>query len=100
MTLFDRLREIELSTRVKLLTCELEIILNLYHKPHISAGDLFGCSRHSSTSFYATLKRLTQEGLLVVSVDQQDRRSNIYALNADMTAAIKGCLETRDSTAI
>ena len=99
MTLFDRLRDIELANRVKLLTCELEIILNLYHRPHISAGELFGCSRYSSTSFYATLKRLTHNGLLVVSVDQRDRRSNIYALTGDMTASIRGCLEAASDKA-
>lgn len=96
MTLFDRLRAIELVTNVKLVTCELEIVLSLYHKPNSSAGELFGRSRHSSTSFYATLKRMTQHGLLKVAIDQRDKRSNRYALTPEMAAAIEGCLTVSD----
>ena len=97
MTLLDRLRAIELATKAKLLTCELEIVLTLYLRPDISAGQLFGYSRHSSTLFYSTLKRLTQDGLLLASVDERDRRSNRYALNADMTVAIRECLAGADT---
>lgn len=92
MSLYKTLRDIEDSAKVKCVTCEFEILLCLYYHPHISAGELFKHSRYSSTTFYATLKRLTQNGLLTVTTDHQDKRSNVYCLGSEIIGIVKGCL--------
>lgn len=89
MNLFEILRGLEASARVKCLTCDLEIMLGLFYGPKTSAGDLFKHSRHSSTAFYATLKRMTQAGVLTVEVDPQDKRSNVYCLNDNLQLEIE-----------
>lgn len=89
VNLFEILRELEGCARVKCLTCDLEIVLSLFYSPNTSAGDLFKRSGHSSTAFYATLKRLTQAGVIVAAVDPQDRRSNVYCLSEAMRGEIE-----------
>ena len=81
MSLTVVLRTIERVTQTKCLTCECEIILSVFYNPNVSAGHLFGLSRYSSTTFYGTLKRLTDSGVVICRTDPNDRRSNVYCLN-------------------
>lgn len=98
VNLFEILRELEGCARVKCLTCDLEIVLSLFYCPNISAGELFKRSGHSSTSFYATLKRLTQAGVLTAQVDPLDRRSNVYCLSESVRGDIEQRLARADFT--
>jgi DNA-binding MarR family transcriptional regulator len=81
VTITVLLRTIERVTKTKCLTCECEIILSVFYNPKVSAGYLYGQSRYSSTTFYGTLKRLTETGVVICQTDPNDRRSNVYDLN-------------------
>ncbi len=94
MTLTVVLRSIENVTQTKCLTCDCEIILSVFYQPDMSAGMLFECSRYSSTTFYATLKRLADNGVVVAHTDPKDRRSNVYRLNEPFQKAIEAVMVT------
>lgn len=90
--LFEIMRSIEDSVRSKLITCDCEIILFLYYNEACAAGDMFEASRHSSTSFYGTLKRLAATGVIVAETNPRDKRSNIYSLSPAARDRIDSCL--------
>lgn len=87
MLKFDEYRELERQTKVRLMTCEAEILFNLALGP-MSAGDLQAKSKNSSTSFYMTLKKLNQMNLIVGIESAADRRRVVYHLADDLRAAI------------
>ena len=95
VNLVEVLRELQGCAPVKLLTCDLEIVLGLYHHPDRAAGDLFKCSCHSSTAFYAAIKRLCQAGTIIATPDPNDRRSNIYCLNPNLKCEIDARLSPK-----
>lgn len=92
MTLHEIMQKIESTAKVKCLTCEFEIILTLHHHRDMAAGDIFKCSRYSGTTFYATLKRLADAGVVIVEIDPADKRSNRYDLAPEMRAVIDSAL--------
>lgn len=89
--LLEIMRSMEDSIRCKFVTCDCEIILHLYYNDKASAGDIFSTSKHSSTSFYSTLKRLAITGLIVAETDPSDKRSNIYRLSSSTRGCIDAC---------
>ena len=89
--LLEIMRSIEDSIRCKFITCDCEIILHLYYNQSSSAGDIFETSKHSSTSFYGTLKRLAITGAITAETDPNDKRSNIYRLKDTVRERIDAC---------
>jgi hypothetical protein len=87
MTRFEHYRELERQTKVRLLTCEAEILFNLALSP-LSAGELQVRSKNSSTSFYMTLKKLHQMNLIVGIESPEDRRRVVYQLADDLLSSI------------
>jgi DNA-binding MarR family transcriptional regulator len=87
MEKFEQFRELERQTKVRLMTCEAEILFNLALSP-LSAGELQAKSKNSSTSFYMTLKKLHQMNLIVAVESPEDRRRMIYHLADDLRGAI------------
>jgi DNA-binding MarR family transcriptional regulator len=83
MPSFDIYRELERSTKVRFLTCEAEILLSLAQGAR-SAGELAAQSKNSSTSFYMTLKRLHQMGLIIGTESAHDKRRIVYHLPQDL----------------
>lgn len=90
-TLLNILREIESGVRAKMLTCDAEIVWYLYFNTEESAGNMFKTSRHSSTAFYSTLKRLAESGVVAAQVNPADKRSNVYALSPAVREFIDRC---------
>lgn len=88
MSRFESYRELEKQMKVRLLTCEAEILFNLALSP-MSAGDLQARSRNSSTSFYMTLKKLSQMGLIVGNEKPDDRRRVVYHLADELKSIIE-----------
>jgi len=95
VTITVLLRTIERVTQTKCLTCECEIILSVFYNPNVSAGYLYGESRYSSTTFYGTLKRLTETGVVICQTDPNDRRSNVYSLNDQFQREIGELVQTK-----
>lgn len=89
--LLEIMRSIEDSIRCKFVTCDCEIVLYLYYNHNASAGAIFETSKHSSTSFYGTLKRLAITGIIVAETDPNDKRSNIYRLSDGTRERIDTC---------
>lgn len=87
MTRFEHYRELERQMKVRLLTCEAEILFNLALSP-LSAGELQARSKNSSTSFYMTLKKLHQMKLIVGVESADDRRRVVYHLAEGLNSAI------------
>lgn len=89
MSIYDTLRRVEANTKIRCLTCESEIILFLYYNPRSPAGLIFKGSRYSSTSFYGTLRRLSESGVIVCGPDPSDRRYNVYQLRKEFRMMIE-----------
>jgi DNA-binding MarR family transcriptional regulator len=87
VTRFEHYRDLERQTKVRLLTCEAEILFNLARSPH-TAGELQALSKNSSTSFYMTLKKLHQMKLIIGVESKEDRRRVVYQLAEDVLASI------------
>ena len=85
-------RDIERDVREKFITCGCEIVLYLYYHERAPAGSIYKTSRYSSTSFYSTLKRLAEDGILVVQIDPEDKRSNLYTLSDDVRQRLDICM--------
>jgi DNA-binding MarR family transcriptional regulator len=97
MSRFDFYRDLEKQTKVRLLTCEAEILFNLALSP-LTAGELQARSRNSSTSFYMTLKKLSQMSLIIGLESKDDRRRVVYHLADDLrTSMATGTAELSDS---
>ena len=90
-TLLNILREIESGVRAKMLTCDAEIVWFLYFNGQETAGNMFKTSKHSSTAFYSTLKRLADTGVIASQVNPADKRSNVYVLSAVVRELIDRC---------
>lgn len=86
--LFEFLRSCEKDTGTRLVTFDFEIIFFLYiHGPSPSMTVLQSTSA-SLAAFVKALKRLTEEGLLVVEQGQMDRRVRNYDLAPDLRAKL------------
>ena len=70
----------EKRLKIRVHSCEFEIILLLYDVGPLRAGEILTICRASSTNFYSTLKRLVADGILIAQHDITDRRLKRYAL--------------------
>ncbi|WP_221792508.1 MarR family transcriptional regulator [Aquisediminimonas sediminicola] len=73
---------------IKCITAEYEIISYLYRNISLSAGELSANSRASNTSFYNTLKRLHEAGVIHSRPDEVDKRITRYSLDGDTRAML------------
>lgn len=90
--LLNVMRQIESDVREKFITCGCEIVLYLYYNESAPAGTIFKTSRYSSTSFYSTLKRLAEDGIVNVQTCAEDKRSNIYTLAEAVRERLDMCM--------
>lgn len=72
---------IEQSLNIRYYSIEFCIVIHLYEMAEARAVDIFNSGKYSSTSFYYTLKRLADMGILTCTADASDSRSKIYALS-------------------
>ena len=72
---------IEQSLNIRYYSIEFCIVIHLYEMVEARAVDIFNSGKYSSTSFYYTLKRLADMGILSCNADASDNRSKIYALS-------------------
>lgn len=88
----DSIRQIQqvVEDQLALFTCttDYEIICALLDCGWQSPSDLRGQSRLSETSFYYTLRRLEERGLLVSRENSLDGRGKLYDLAPDLRALI------------
>lgn len=80
--IIDEIRKMESALKVRILTCEAEIIFALFEED-LTSSDLAAISKNANTSFYLTLKRLLEIGLIEVTKDTKDMRVSLYKLNYD-----------------
>lgn len=86
--LFEFLRSCEKETGTRLVTFNFEIIFFLYlHGPSPSMTVL-QATNASLAAFVKALKRLTEDGLLVVEQGMMDRRIRNYDLAPDLRAKL------------
>lgn len=86
--LFEFLRSCEKETGTRLVTFDFEIIFFLYlHGPSPSMTVL-QATNASLAAFVKALKRLTEEGLLVVEQGTMDLRIRNYDLAPDIRAKL------------
>ena len=71
---------IEQELNISYYSSEFEIVIFLYERISARAGEVFEHSHAASTSFYATLKRIFEMGILCVESDQGDKRFKTYSL--------------------
>lgn len=67
--------------KLRIVTVEYGIVLHLYDRSHVSAGELCAISGASTASFYAKLKCLVATGLLCSEPSGLDRRIRLYSLS-------------------
>ena len=78
--LTERLAKVEQQFRLRAITPEFEILLQLYEKGPTPSAALRAASRASSAAFSLILKRLVGTDLLHVEHDRADRRVRKYDL--------------------
>lgn len=67
--------------KVRVVTVEYAIVLHLYDRSHVSAGELCALSEASVTNFYAKLKRMVDAGVVQSEVSAKDHRIRLYSLS-------------------
>ncbi len=85
---FDRILYFEKKLSAKLITVEARIILMCVEGPK-SAGDLYEKSSCSYATFYNTLKRMTDAGLVCYEVSSEDKRVKVYSIGPSALAALR-----------
>ncbi|MEN9709664.1 MAG: MarR family [Pseudomonadota bacterium] len=88
--LTDRLTKVEQQFRLRAITPEFEILMQLYEKGPTPSATLRAASRASSAAFSLILKRLVGGDLLQVEHDRADRRVRKY----DLTRWARDVLDT------
>lgn len=84
-------RNVEDQIGVRILTCEAEIILSLISGEK-SAGELALLSKNSNTSFFLTLRRIQDLGIITSHKSQNDARITMYRLNDSIKSEFAKCL--------
>ena len=85
----ELLRNCEQETGTRLVTFDFEILFHLYvHGPSASMT-LLEATSASLAAFVKAIKRLTEQGLLVVEPGTEDRRVRDYDLSADVRDALR-----------
>lgn len=76
----DVVRDIEQTLRLRILSYDYSIILDLFENEFATAGELLARSGAASTTFYAKLKALVNSGLVAAEHVSTDRRKIAYRL--------------------
>ncbi len=79
--MLDFIKKVEKSNKIRIVTIEFEIICAALDMENQSAGELFSKVRSSNASFYSSLKKLTQNNILVKINDDTDKRIHRYSVN-------------------
>lgn len=66
--------------RIRFFSADYQIILTLYDRRSVLAGELFEASGASSTKFYTALNQLTARGLILADQEEGDHRRRRYHL--------------------
>lgn len=85
-------KSIEQSTGIRALTLEFEILLELYFSGELSAGEVLRRVHASQASFSAIARRMLDEGLVVASPGNPDRRRTIYSISERARHMIAACV--------
>lgn len=80
----NKLRELEGSTGIRLVTTELEIITVLYHEGPVSVQALMGKVRASPSGFHLIKKCMEDTGLIVGCRSEQDARVKLLDLSPEL----------------
>jgi DNA-binding PadR family transcriptional regulator len=86
--LYQHVQTIEDNLGIQYYSIEFRIVIQLYDLREARAIDLFNSGRFSSTSFYYTLKRLTDMGVVNCTAAVADSRSKIYRLSDHVRAVL------------
>ena len=92
-TLVKKLREMEDTTGVRLVSTELEIISVLYHEGPVSVQTLMGKVRASSSGFHLIKKSMQDTGLIAgvrSNLDARVKRLDLAPALRENLAAIQG----------
>ena len=85
---FDRILYFEKKLSIKLITVEARVMLMCVDGPK-SAGELFEKSSCSYATFYNTLKRMADAGLVCYKVSVEDKRVKVYSIGPSALDALK-----------
>jgi DNA-binding MarR family transcriptional regulator len=98
---FDRILYFEKKLSIKLITVEARVMLMCVDGPK-SAGELYENSSCSYATFYNTLKRMADTGLVCYEVSAEDKRVKVYSIGPSALDALKelraSLAETRFTT--
>lgn len=79
---------IEKSLNIRYYSIEFDIVIHLYELVEARAVDIFNSGKYSNTSFYYTITRLANMGILECDADASDHRSKVYGLSRDIRAVL------------
>ena len=85
---FDRILYFENKLSAKLITVEARILLMCVDGPK-SAGELYENSSCSYATFYNTLKRMADAGLVCYEVSAEDKRVKVYSIGPSALDALR-----------
>lgn len=86
--LVEFLRSCEKETGTRLVTFDFEILFFLYLNGPSPSMTVLQATNASLAAFVKAIKRLTEEGLLVVEQGTQDRRIRNYDLSPELRARL------------
>ena len=87
--LVEFLRNCERETGTRLVTFDFEILFYLYLNGPSPSMTVLESTNASLAAFVKAIKRLTEQGLLVVEPGTEDRRVRNYDLSADVREALR-----------
>lgn len=90
-TLVNKLRELETTTGIRLVTTELEILSVLYHEGPMSVQTLLGKVRASSSGFQLIKKSMHDTGLIAGFRSNLDGRVKLIDLAPALRDSLAVC---------
>ena len=81
-------KAVEAGLSMKYYTIEYSIVVHLYEKFDCNAADILDNATFSETSFFYTLRKLLDMGVVEVRSDPLDLRSKFYSLSSQVRMAI------------
>ena len=99
LTVVNKLRELEGTTGIRLVTTELEIISVLYHEGPVSVQALMGKVRASPSGFHLIKKCMQDTGLIVGCRSEQDARVKLLDLSPELRANLRTIYQDRPAPA-
>ncbi len=99
LTVVNKLRELEGTTGIRLVTTELEIISVLYHEGPVSVQALMGKVRASPSGFHLIKKCMQDTGLIVGCRSEQDARVKLLDLSTELRENLSAVYSDRMASA-